>query len=64
MQLGRVSFQPSTLVRTLVTQQVGPQLPSPLNEAESVKSKWKGTAFKMAEAALTTFASVAILGSA
>lgn len=52
--------------------QVGPQQPSPPNEAdgpEGAKSKqekekfeWGTTLFKMAEAALTTFASVAILG--
>ena len=57
--------------RTLVVQQVGPQMPQPPNEAdgpESAKAKepeshdWGLTMFKMAEAALTTFASVAILG--
>ena len=56
--------------RQLVTQQVGPQMPSPSNEAdgsesekkESEKSVRGSTLFKMAEAALTTFASVAILG--
>lgn len=54
-----------------MTQQVGPQLPSPPNEADgpepakeekSAKHDWGMTVFKMAEAALTTFASVAILG--
>jgi hypothetical protein len=53
--------------------QVGPQQPGPPNEAEGpeqpkkdkdeqTKFNWKETTFKMAEAALTTFASVAILG--
>lgn len=53
--------------------QVGPQQPGPPNEAEGPekqgpqkddkpKFNWKETTFKMAEAALTTFASVAILG--
>jgi hypothetical protein len=69
-------FQPCRLRqlhfrRTLVVQQVGPQMPSPPNEAdgpESAREKepekhdWGLTMFKMAEAALTTFASVAILG--
>ena len=79
MKPGRISCpshaQPWTLCsphsRTLVTQQIGPQMPSPPNEAdgpESAKKKeapkhdWGETVFKMAEAALTTFASVAILG--
>ena len=54
--------------------QVGPQQPSPPDEADGPESEntkgkkeaekfdWKMTLFKMAEAALTTFASVAILG--
>ncbi|KAK3701497.1 hypothetical protein LTR37_015471 [Vermiconidia calcicola] len=51
--------------------QVGPQQPSPPNEADGPdapkpeteeKHNWSLTVFKMAEAALTTFASVAILG--
>jgi len=52
--------------------QVGPQQPGPPNEAEGPQKKpkkderpkfnWRETTFKMAEAALTTFASVAILG--
>ncbi len=61
--------------RSLVTMQVGPQQPGPPNEAEGSENKpskgnpdggarfnWKETTFKMAEAALTTFASVFILG--
>ena len=55
--------------------QVGPQQPGPPNEADGPESKstkdgkksakfqWGPTVFKMAEAALTTLASVAILGS-
>ena len=58
-----------------MVQQVGPQMPQPPNEAEGQNPKpkgskddgkekfdWRGTSFKMIEAALTTFASVAILG--
>ena len=64
-------LQPIRSERSLVTQQVGPQMPSPPNEADgadapkenkSGKFDWAMTFFKMAEAALTTFASVAILG--
>lgn len=56
----------------MVTQQVGPQMPQPPDEADGQKPEpeepkkekfdWRGTSFKMIEAALTTFASVAILG--
>lgn len=56
----------------MVTQQVGPQMPQPPNEADGQDPKpeppkkekfdFRGTSFKMIEAALTTFASVAILG--
>lgn len=38
----------------------GPETKSSKNESESFP--WRSTVFKMAEAALTTFASVAILG--
>ena len=51
---------------------VGPNPPGPPDEADGPKGKpdkkesesfqWGPTVFKMAEAALTTFASVAILG--
>lgn len=56
----------------MVTQQVGPQMPQPPDEADGPDPKpeppkkekfdFRGTSFKMIEAALTTFASVAILG--
>ena len=59
----------------MVSMPVGPQMPGPPNEVdeeedskssknkkESKKYKWGETLFKMFEAALTTFASVAILG--
>lgn len=69
----RCCLQPWRSQRHLVTQQVGVNLPSPPNEADGPESKeapkeepskydWGQTVFKMAEAALTTFASVAILG--
>lgn len=43
----------------------GPQTdpdPNPVNPDEDDKTKWKGTAFKMFESAMTTFASVFVLG--
>lgn len=69
---GRVAWQQWQSRRSLVVQQVGPQMPQPPNEAEGQNPKpeepkkekfdYRGTSFKMIEAALTTFASVAILG--
>lgn len=67
-------FRPWRFERHLITQQIGPNLPGPPNEADGPESKapqkekesekfdWGQTLFKMAEAALTTLASVAILG--
>lgn len=40
----------------------GPDAKPPKKEPEPEKLQWGPTLFKMAEAALTTFASVAILG--
>ena len=69
---GRIASQQWLGRRGLVTQQIGPHMPQPPNEAHGLNPKGEepkkekfdfgGTSFKMIEAALTTFASVAILG--
>jgi hypothetical protein len=65
----RLPFAQTWVRRTIST--VGPQAspdpdPNPVNKTEDGSSKskydWKGTAFKMSESALTTLASITVLG--